>query len=315
MEKTAFVFPGQGSQSVGMADGWLTTSDARALFDQASDILDMDLTQLVRSGPPETLNETRWTQPALLVTSVVAWRAWQSAGGQMPDYLAGHSLGEYSALVAAGALDFSDAVRLVHRRGQYMQQAVPRGAGAMAAVLGLDDESVESVCQAACQALDDPAAVSAANFNSPGQVVISGSSDGVARAGELARAAGAKRVMPLAVSVPSHCQLMRPAADQLAADLDSVVLRKPDIPVLHNVTARSAETAEEIQSLLTRQLYMPVHWTQIMQVLRNDGIQRVIECGPGKVLSGLVKRFDRTWSVMALHQPGDIENFLEGEQA
>jgi len=307
MTKTAFVFPGQGSQSLGMADDWLNASpQADALFRRASEILDHDLKALVHSGPQETLDQTQWTQPALLVTSVAAWRAWQESGAPLPDFLAGHSLGEYSALVCANALNFDDAVALVHKRGRYMQEAVPDGQGAMAAVLGLEDAAVEAICQQAGEALNHPGAVSPANYNSPGQVVVSGTAEGVEKVAELARAAGAKRVIPLAVSVPSHCQLMRPAAEKLAADLQATPLQQPEIPVLHNVSADMAPSPETIRELLAEQLYSPVQWTKTMQRLRDEKVSHVVECGPGKVLCGLFKRFDRRWPTASLQSPGDI---------
>jgi len=307
MTKTAFVFPGQGSQFLGMADDWLNASpQADALFRRASEILDHDLKALVHSGPQETLDQTQWTQPALLVTSVAAWRAWREAGAPQPDFLAGHSLGEYSALVCANALNFDDAVALVHKRGRYMQEAVPDGQGAMAAVLGLEDAAVEAICQQAGEALNHPGAVSPANYNSPGQVVVSGTAEGVEKVAELARAAGAKRVIPLAVSVPSHCQLMRPAAEKLAADLQATPLQQPEIPVLHNVSADTAPSPETIRELLAEQLYSPVQWTKTMQRLRDEKVSYVTECGPGKVLCGLFKRFDRRWPTASLQSPGDI---------
>ncbi len=307
MTKTAFVFPGQGSQFTGMADAWLNDSaQADALFRRASEILDHDLKALVANGPQETLDQTQWTQPALLVTSVAAWRAWQEADAPLPDFLAGHSLGEYSALVCANALDFDEAVALVHKRGRYMQEAVPEGQGAMAAVLGLEDAAVEAVCQQAGEVVNQPGAVSPANYNSPGQVVISGTAAGVEKAAELAREAGARRVLPLAVSVPSHCQLMRPAAEKLAADLQAVTVRVPKIPVLHNVTADTADSPQAIRQLLAEQLYSPVRWTQTMHRLRDEGVDNVVECGPGKVLCGLFKRFDRKWPSASLNSPENI---------
>ncbi len=224
----------------------------------------------------------------------------------MPDYLAGHSLGEYTALVCAGALDFDDAVALVHKRGQYMQSAVPEGQGAMAAILGLEDQVIESVCEQVNADIGKDGAVSAANFNAPGQVVISGHADAVRKATEKARQAGAKRVIPLAVSVPSHCSLMRLAAEKLAYDLQSVSLKAPKIPVVHNVTAKTCESEEEIRALLVRQLFSPVRWTQTMQYLKDAGVESVIECGPGKVLSGLFKRFDRRWPTASIQSPDDI---------
>ncbi len=312
MTKTAFVFPGQGSQFIGMADAWLNDSaQTEALFRRASEILNHDLKALVCNGPQETLDQTQWTQPALLVTSVAAWRAWQETDAPLPDFLAGHSLGEYSALVCANALDFDEAVALVHKRGLYMQEAVPEGQGAMAAVLGLEDAAVEAVCQQASEALNQPGAVSPANYNSPGQVVISGTAAGVEKAAELAREAGARRVLPLAVSVPSHCQLMRPAAEKLATDLQAVTVRAPEIPVLHNVTADSADSPQAIRQLLAEQLYSPVRWSQTMQRLRDEGIENVIECGPGKVLCGLFKRFDRKWPSASLQGPDNIPEICQ----
>ncbi len=305
MKKTAFVFPGQGSQHLGMADSWLQTAAGKELFTRASEVLGRDLAELVQNGPQQTLDETQWTQPALLVTSVAAWQVWRESNGSVPQALAGHSLGEYSALVCAEAMDFEDAVKLVHKRGLYMQEAAPLGSGAMAAILGLEDDQVEAICQQAEAALGPQQSVSAANFNSPGQVVISGTAAGVEKAAELAREAGAKRVLPLAVSVPSHCALMRPAAERLAADLAAVPIQQLTIPVFHNVTARTADSVDAIRQLLADQLHQPVRWTQTMQNLRDSGIEQVVECGPGKVLSGLFKRFDRRWPSATLHSPDD----------
>jgi len=251
----SIVFPGQGSQSVGMLSALAEAYPAvQQTFSEASDVLGYDLWQLVQNGPAEELNQTAKTQPAMLAAGVAVWRVWQAEGGKLPAMMAGHSLGEYTALVCAGALDFSDAVSLVADRGRFMQEAVPAGSGAMAAVLGLEDDQVRSVCREAAQG----EVVEAVNFNSPGQVVIAGAKAAVDRACELAKAAGAKRALPLPVSVPSHCALMKPAAERLSGRLEGITLATPAIPVLHNVTVEAAADAEAIRRLLAEQLYSPM---------------------------------------------------------
>lgn len=300
-QNMAFVFPGQGSQSVGMlADLAEHSPQVQATFAEASEVLQQDLWQLVQEGPEADLNRTDLTQPVLLTASTALWRVWQERNGPQPAYLSGHSLGEYSALVAAGALHFKDAVALVNKRGQFMQEAVPAGTGLMAAVLGLADEDIEAVCERAAQG----EVVSAVNFNSPGQVVIAGHKSAVERAIELCKEAGAKRALPLAVSVPSHCELMRPAADQLAQELNQIEIQVPEIPVVQNVAASVLTTSQEIKQALIEQLYRPVLWVDCVNAMVAQGVTQMIECGPGKVLSGLNKRISRDLQVSSI---GDVD--------
>jgi [acyl-carrier-protein] S-malonyltransferase len=287
MAKLAFVFPGQGSQAVGMlADLAAAHPAVKATFDEASDALGSDLWALTQNGPDTELNRTENTQPALLAAGIAVFRAWQAAGGRTPDYLAGHSLGEYTALVAAGVIALGDGVRLVAERGRLMQEAVPAGEGAMAAILGLDDDVVRRCCAEASAA----GVVAAVNFNAPGQVVIAGSTAAVNAAIEKLKAAGAKRALPLPVSVPSHCELMRPAAEKLRASLESVAFNAAVIPVVQNVAARIEPDAAAMRDALIRQLYSPVLWVQSVETLAGLGVGRALECGPGKVLCGLNKR-------------------------
>lgn len=303
----AFVFPGQGSQSVGMlAEMMSLNTIIHKTFAEASEILGYDLWQLVQNGPEEQLNDTRCTQPAMLAAGIAVWRLWEARGGPAPQYLAGHSLGEYSALVAADAIRFADAVRLVERRGEYMQAAVAPGAGAMAAILGLDDEQVIDVCAGAAGGEH----VSAANFNAPGQVVIAGDSAAVDRAIEAAKSTGAKRAMPLPVSVPSHCELMRPAAERLAEQLENITIGTPAIPVIHNVDVSTHESAGDIRRVLAEQLFRPVRWVETIKILKDKGVQHVVECGPGKVLAGLNKRIDREMEALPVHDPASLETAL-----
>ena len=283
----AYVFPGQGSQTVGMlADVAAAYPLVTETFAEASAVLGYDLWQLVQHGPAEQLNDTQRTQPALLTASVALYRVLQQAGVPAPQYFAGHSLGEYSALVCAGVLSLRDAVALVAARGEFMQQAVPAGIGAMAAIIGLADDEVVAACAEA--AADE--VVAAVNFNSPGQVVIAGHSAAVARAGEACKARGAKRALPLPVSVPSHCALMRPAAEQLAARLAQLHLQAPTIPVINNVDVSAEQTPEAIRDALVRKLYSPVRWTETVAFLAAQGVTELVEIGPGKVLTGLNKR-------------------------
>jgi len=287
----AMIFPGQGSQSVGMLAALAEQyPEVQATFAQASEILGFDLWQLAQEGPGERLDETVITQPVMLAAGVATWRAWRSGGGATPSNMAGHSLGEYTALVCSGSLEFADAIRLVTRRAELMQAAVPPGEGAMAAILGLDDDAVIAACNAAAQGQ----VVSAVNFNSPGQVVIAGERAAVERATEHAKAAGAKRALLLNVSVPSHCELMRPAAEQLAQALAGTALAAPSVPVTGNADVRIYEDAEQIREGLAKQLYSPVRWTETIRELVGRGSSSVVECGPGKVLTGLVKRIDRS---------------------
>lgn len=283
----AFVFPGQGSQAVGML-AELGAQHAIVLdtFAEASQALGYDLWSLVQQDPEEQLNQTDKTQPAILAASIAIWRLWLAEGGARPAYVAGHSLGEYSALVAAGSLPFADAVKLVERRGQLMQQAVPAGQGGMAAILGLEDADVLAACAEAAQG----EVVSAVNFNAPGQVVIAGSAQAVERAIEACKARGAKRAMALPVSVPSHCELMRPAAEQFAAAVQAVAWQAPEIALVQNVSAAVVTDLETLKRDLLAQLYSPVRWVESMVGLHDQGVTDLVECGPGKVLSGLNKR-------------------------
>lgn len=283
----AFVFPGQGSQSLGMLAG-LGEQQKLVIdtFAEASDALGYDLWALAQQGPEERLNQTDKTQPAILVASIALWRLWQAEGGARPAFVAGHSLGEYSALVAAGGLGFVDAVRLVERRGQLMQEAVPAGQGGMAAVLGLEDADVLAACAEAAEG----EVVSAVNFNAPGQVVIAGAAGAVGRAIEACKARGAKRAMALPVSVPSHCALMRPAAERFAAAVEGVEWQAPKIPLVQNVSASVVADLETLKCDLLAQLYSPVRWVESMVCLASQGVTDLVECGPGKVLSGLNKR-------------------------
>lgn len=295
-QSLAFVFPGQGSQSVGMMQGWGERPEVRFTFSEASDALGQDLWSLVSEGPADLLNQTIHTQPAMLAADVAVWRVWQAAGGIQPALLAGHSLGEYAALVVAGAVGFSDAIKLVRFRAEAMQAAVPEGVGAMAAILGLDDEVVRAVCEAAAAG----EVVEAVNLNSPGQVVIAGNKAAVERAMALAKEKGAKRALPLPVSVPSHSSLMRPAAEKLLVHLQEVTIKAPTIPVLHNSDVQSHAEPDAIRAALARQLHTPVRWVETMQALKAAGMARVFECGPGKVLTGLGKRIDDSVPMLAL---------------
>ncbi|MFN4055822.1 MAG: ACP S-malonyltransferase [Alishewanella aestuarii] len=309
-KKLAIVFPGQGSQSVGMlADLYQTYPLVQDTFNEASAALGYDLWDLVANGPEEQLNETQRTQPALLTASVAVWRVWQQQGGATPAYFAGHSLGEYSALVCAGVLSLADAVKLVEKRGQYMQQAVPAGTGAMAAIIGLDDAAIAKACADAAQG----EVVAPVNYNSPGQVVIAGHKAAVERAGEACKAAGAKRALPLPVSVPSHCALMRPAAEQLAADLAALHFNTPVIPVVNNVDVEQADSAEAIKDALIRQLYSPVRWTETIEYFAAQGVTEVLELGAGKVLSGLIKRINKELSTSSITDSAALSAALTAE--
>ena len=287
----AFVFPGQGSQSLGMlSDLSAQFPQVQTTFSEASEVLGYDLWDLVQSGSEQSLNQTERTQPAMLAAGIAVWRSWQSVSDIQPTYLAGHSLGEYTALVAAGSLDFTDAIKLVEQRGQFMQQAVPVGKGAMAAILGLDDDIVKSICaEAAKQGVAE-----AVNFNSPGQVVIAGEAEAINSAIALAKEQGAKRALLLPVSVPSHCALMKPAAENLSTVLADITIQIPTIPVIHNVSVSTANNEADIKRLLAEQLYNPVRWVETVQWFASNGVTNLIECGPGKVLAGLSKRIDRT---------------------
>lgn len=296
----AFVFPGQGSQAVGMlAEIGAAESSIIQTFAEASDALGYDLWALCQEGPSEQLNQTDKTQPAILTASVALWRLWQERQGLQPALVAGHSLGEYSALVAAGALDLAAAVRLVERRGQLMQQAVPAGTGGMAAILGLDDAEVQAACKEAAQG----EVVSAVNYNAPGQVVIAGAAAAVERAIEACKIRGAKRAMPLPVSVPSHCELMRPAAERFAEDIAAAGLKTPQIPLVQNVTASAVADLAALQENLLAQLYSPVRWVESVQYLVDQGATALVECGPGRVLGGLNKRCVKGVEALSLDTP------------
>jgi [acyl-carrier-protein] S-malonyltransferase len=285
--KIAFVFPGQGSQSVGMMQSFGELPCVHETFAQASELLDQDLWKLAAEGPAEELNLTSNTQPVMLVAGVALYRAWQAQEGPVPAIMAGHSLGEYTALVASGTLDFADAVPLVRFRGRAMQEAVPAGVGAMAAILGLDDDAVRAVCSEASSANE---VAEAANFNSPAQVVIAGNKAAVERGLKIAKARGAKRAVLLPMSVPSHCSLMRPAAERMREQLGSPSFRRGRVPVLHNADVKSAESADAIKAALVRQLVQPVRWVETVRQMVSSGVTHIVECGPGKVLAGLNKR-------------------------
>ena len=283
----AFVFPGQGSQSLGMlAELGAQHALVRDTFAEASSALGYDLWALVQEGPEERLNQTDKTQPAILTASIARWRLWQAEGGAAPAYVAGHSLGEYSALVAAGSLGFAEAVKLVERRGQLMQEAVPAGTGGMAAILGLEDADVLAACAEAAQG----DVVSAVNFNAPGQVVIAGAAAAVERAIEACKARGAKRAVALPVSVPSHCALMRPAAERFAEAVEAIAWQAPQIALVQNVSAQVPADLATLKRDLLAQLYSPVRWVETVQLLAAKGVSDLVECGPGKVLAGLNKR-------------------------
>jgi len=308
MTQFAFVFPGQGSQSVGMlADVAAQYPIVEETFAEASAALGYDLWTLVQQGPAEELNKTWQTQPALLTASVALWRVWQQAGGKAPAMMAGHSLGEYSALVCAGVIAFADAVRLVELRGKLMQDAVPEGTGAMSAIIGLDDESIAKACEEAAQGQ----VVSPVNYNSPGQVVIAGHKEAVERAGAACKAAGAKRALPLPVSVPSHCALMKPAAEKLAVELQNITFNAPAIPVVNNVDVACATDPDEIRNALVRQLYSPVQWTKSVELMASRDITHLYEVGPGKVLTGLTKRIVDSLTASAINEPASLAAALE----
>ena len=308
MTQFAMVFPGQGSQTVGMlAELAADNPIIEATFKEASDALGYDLWQLTQQGPAEELNKTWQTQPALLAASVAIFRLWQQQGGQTPSMMAGHSLGEYSALVCAGVLDFAEAIKLVELRGKLMQEAVPAGTGAMQAIIGLDDAAIRQACEEAAQGQ----VVSPVNFNSPGQVVIAGNKEAVERAGAACKAAGAKRALPLPVSVPSHCALMKPAAEKLAVALEKVTFNVPALPVVNNVDVKCETSPEAIRSALVRQLYSPVRWTECVEFMAAQGVTSLLEVGPGKVLTGLTKRIVDTLTASAVNDPASLAAALE----
>ncbi|WP_312120786.1 ACP S-malonyltransferase [Pantoea vagans] len=310
MTQFAFVFPGQGSQTVGMLTELAATYPlVEETFREASDALGYDLWQLVSQGPAEELNKTWQTQPALLAASVAIYRVWQQQGGEQPVLMAGHSLGEYSALVCAGVLNFADAVKLVELRGKLMQEAVPEGTGAMQAIIGLDDAAIRKACEESAQGQ----VVSPVNFNSPGQVVIAGNKEAVERAGAACKAAGAKRALPLPVSVPSHCALMKPAADKLAVALESITFNAPAVPVINNVDVKAETDAAAIRHALVRQLYSPVRWTESVEAMAAQGVTQLLEMGPGKVLTGLTKRIVDSLTAAAVNDTASLAAALGKE--
>lgn len=303
-----FVFPGQGSQSMGMLSSLNEAFPQVAdTFSEASEALGYDLWKIVSEGPSEELNKTQITQPAMLASGVAVWRLWLQQGGAQPQWMAGHSLGEYSALCSAGSIAFADAVKLVSTRGQLMQEAVPAGTGAMAAVLGLDDQQVIAVCEDAA----DGEILAAVNFNAPGQVVIAGTKAAVERAVPLAKERGAKRALILPVSVPSHCALMQPAADHLQKYLQNIDIQSPTIPVVNNVNVSMESDPDEIRKALVQQLSSPVRWVETIRNLAQQGCTQLIECGPGKVLTGLNKRIEKGMIATPLFDPQGFEKLIE----
>ena len=306
-KKLAFVFPGQGSQKVGMLSAMAERHGViQDTYEESSQVLGYDLWQLVQQGPQDKLNLTERTQPMLLTAGVALWRLWQQLGGEQPAVLAGHSLGEFTALVCAQSLAFTDAVHLVQQRGAFMQAAVPVGVGAMAAIIGLADDAIDQACIEAAQGQ----VVAAVNYNSPGQVVIAGHAEAVARAVALCKDAGARRALPLPVSAPFHTDLMRPAGEQLAAAISAIELRAPQIPVVHNVNAKTESDPQKIRQLLVEQVYSPVQWVACVRTLLDQGVQCTVECGPGKVLSGLIRRIDKSLAVASLEEPESLDKAL-----
>jgi [acyl-carrier-protein] S-malonyltransferase len=303
----AFVFPGQGSQKIGMLSELAASYPViTETFSEASDVLGYDLWDMVQNGTQEDITLTERTQPLLLTASVAMWRVWQQEGGAQPALMAGHSLGEWSALVCAGVVDFKDAVRLVRNRGAYMQQAVPQGEGAMAAIIGLEDNVIKAICEDACQGAE----VAAVNFNSPGQVVIAGNAEAVDRAIEGCKEAGAKRALPLPVSAPFHTNLMAPAAEKLSAEIMATTFSAPETLIVHNVHAETESNPEKIKQLMIDQICSPVLWVDCVNTLVTNGVDTVVECGAGKVLSGLCKRVDRSLGALATEDAASLEKAL-----
>ena len=303
----SIIFPGQGSQAIGMM-GQLAQEHSlvKDLFVEASDVLGVDLWAMSQEGPIEALSQTENTQPALLTAGVAAWKVWQELGGQTPDIMAGHSLGEYTALVCAGALSFTDGVALVRDRGRYMQEAVPAGEGAMAAIIGLDDQQVIDVCAATAQG----DVLQAVNFNAPGQVVIAGSAAAIERATVTMKEAGAKRALPLPVSIPAHSQPMTPASERLAERIADIDIKLPSIPVIHNCNVEVASSAEQVAANLVTQLDSPVRWVESVNAMHAQGIERFIESGPGKVLGGMVKRIVKGVEVACIDKPDAFDQLI-----
>jgi len=311
-KKIAITFPGQGSQSVGMlADLAAAYPVVGETFAEGSDALGIDLWSLSQEGPKERLNETQNTQPALLCAGISVMRVLEQQLPEQAIVMAGHSLGEYTALVAAGVLSLSDATRLVSMRGTFMQEAVPVGTGAMAAILGLNDDQVRAVCAEGAQGQ----VAEAVNFNSPGQVVVAGNAEAIARVADLAKSAGARRALILEVSVPSHCALMKPAAERLAKAMQSIAFRAPQIPVLHNVNVAEAAEPAAIRQLLVEQLFCPVRWVETVQAIGGRGAEVVLEAGPGKVLAGLIKRIDKSLTALPVFDPASLDTAMESINA
>ncbi|GAA0851904.1 ACP S-malonyltransferase [Aliiglaciecola litoralis] len=310
MSKQAFVFPGQGSQSVGMlADLAEHYPSIQATFAEASAALGYDLWNVIQSDPDNKLNQTHITQPALLTASVAIFRLLMSEGANKPAFLAGHSLGEYSALVCANVFSLADGVKLVEARGKFMQTAVPAGEGAMYAIIGLDDQEIKNACKSAQESSGQ--IVAAVNFNSPGQVVIAGTKEAADQAAALCKEAGAKRALPLSVSVPSHCELMRPASEQLASLMETIDFQQPDIDVVNNVDVDSPRDVTAIKAALVKQLYCPVRWTETIESLAGKGVTEIYEVGPGKVLTGLIKRIDKSIKAEAVNTPTSVASYFE----
>ena len=307
MSNLAFVFPGQGSQKIGMlAELAEQNPIIEKTFNEASEVLGYDMWQLIQQGAQEDINLTQRTQPILLTCSVAIWRLWNQKQGALPSQMAGHSLGEWSALVCANVIDFADGLKIVEARGKFMQQAVPVGQGAMAAIIGLDDQAILEACTEA-NALG---VVDAVNFNAPGQVVIAGSNEAVERAMEICKDAGAKRALPLPVSAPFHTSLMKPAADNLADMVNAVTFRSPEVPIMHNVHAQNEQDPQAIKALMLEQIYSPVKWVDCVKQLKQSGVSTLVECGPGKVLSGLAKRIDRELTAVATESAADFDAAL-----
>ena len=307
MSNLAFVFPGQGSQKIGMlAELAEQNLIIEKTFNEASEVLGYDMWQLIQQGAQEDINLTQRTQPILLTCSVAIWRLWNQKQGASPSQMAGHSLGEWSALVCANVIGFADGLKIVEARGKFMQQAVPVGQGAMAAIIGLDDQAILEACTEA-SALG---VVDAVNFNAPGQVVIAGSNEAVERAMEICKDAGAKRALPLPVSAPFHTSLMKPAADNLADMVNAVTFRSPEVPIMHNVHAQNEQDPQAIKALMLEQIYSPVKWVDCVKQLKQSGVSTLVECGPGKVLSGLAKRIDRELTAVATESAADFDAAL-----
>ncbi|MFL0802202.1 MAG: ACP S-malonyltransferase [Agarilytica sp.] len=309
-ENLAIIFPGQGSQKVGMLADYEGSEILQATFAEASEALGYNAWEAVKEGPQEKLNLTEITQPILLTSSIALWRIWQDKNGSVPAFMAGHSLGEWTALVASETVAFQDAVKLVRSRGKYMQDAVPAGEGAMAAIIGLADDVVENICAE----VTAEGVVSAVNYNSPAQLVIAGNAACVEQAIDACREAGAKKAMSLPVSAPFHTSLMKPAADRLQEEIMATAFASPKVPVIHNVNAQTETDAEKIKQIMVEQIYSPVRWVSCVQTLVNKGVEQAVECGPGKVLSGLNRRIDKSISSFATEQASALESAIEATQ-